>query len=179
MQLLLICILLLSHSFIFFRFYFLLLCLCILIACLCIFIVPAGTLWLPCLKISRAFSSVVRQMSGYNLQRWGTARNFPKMFVLFYVLFVLCPSVYCLCVNVYCTTATRWQPNCSLTNIYHISIKCTCSVWCNFDRRACYCSDGMNNIRAIKCMFWTAHYCSYSATSAAFLVGNWETNVCF
>jgi hypothetical protein len=61
-------------------------------------------------------------MPGYNSQRRGTARNVPKIFVLFYVLFVLYCSVYCLCVNVYCTTATRWQPNCSLTNIsYHIS----------------------------------------------------------
>jgi len=27
--------------------------------------------------------------------------------------------VYCLRVNVYCTTATGWQPNCSLANISH------------------------------------------------------------
>jgi len=84
---------------------------------------PAGTLQLPWLKFSCAFSSVVwRQMPGYNLQRRGTARTVPKVFVLFYVLFVLCHSVCCLCVIVYCTTATWWQPNCSLTNIsYHIS----------------------------------------------------------
>ena len=81
MKLPLMCILLLSHSFIFFRFYFLsthicvcvflfntliyvflLLCLCIRIVCLCIFIVPAGTLRLPCLRDFRAFSSVVKQM---------------------------------------------------------------------------------------------------------------------
>jgi len=93
---------------------------CILIVCLCIFIMPAGTLRLPWLRFFRAFSSVVRQMPGYNSQRRGTARTLPKMFVLF-VLFVLCHSVYCLCVNVYCTTATWWQPNYSLTNIsYHI-----------------------------------------------------------
>jgi hypothetical protein len=30
----------------------------------------------------------------------------------------LCCSLYCLCVNVYCTTATGYQPNCSL--IYQI-----------------------------------------------------------
>ena len=40
------------------------LCLCILIVCLCIFIVPAGTLRLPWLRFSRAFSSVVRQIPG-------------------------------------------------------------------------------------------------------------------
>jgi len=46
-----------------------------------------------------------------------------KIFVLFYVLFVLCRSVYCLYVNVYCTTATGWQPNCSLTNISYQNTK--------------------------------------------------------
>jgi hypothetical protein len=64
------------------------------------------------------FSSVVKQMAGYNSQRRGTARMFMLfyvlfIFVLFCVLFVLCPSVYCLCVNVHCTAATGWQPNCS------------------------------------------------------------------
>jgi hypothetical protein len=99
---------------------FLLLCQCILIVCLCIFIVPAGTLQLPWLRVFRAFSSVIRQMPGYNSQRRGTVRILPNIFVFFYVLFVLCRSVYCLCVNVYCTTPTGWQPNCSLTNIsYH------------------------------------------------------------
>jgi hypothetical protein len=50
---------------------------------------------------------------------------FYVIFVLFFVLFVLCRSVYCLCVNAYCTTATGWQPNCSLTNIsYHNVEKC-------------------------------------------------------
>jgi hypothetical protein len=47
---------------------FLLLYLCIIIiiiiVCLCIFIVPAGTL--PWLRFFRDFSSVVRQMPGYN-----------------------------------------------------------------------------------------------------------------
>jgi hypothetical protein len=100
---------------------FLLLCLCILIVCLCIFIVPVGTLRLPWLRFFRAFSSVVRQMPGYNSQRRGTAHILPQMFVLFYVLFVLCRSVYCLCVNTYCTTVSGWQPNCSLTNISSIT----------------------------------------------------------
>jgi hypothetical protein len=99
---------------------FLSLHLCILIVWLRIFIVPAGTLRLPWLRFFRAFSSVVRQMPGYNMQRRGTARTLPKLFVLFYVLFVLCHYVYCLCVNVYCTNATGWQPNCSLTNISYI-----------------------------------------------------------
>jgi hypothetical protein len=52
----------------------------------------------------RAFSSVVRQMPGYDPQRRGTARTLPNS---------LRCSVYCLCVNVYCTAATGWLPNCS------------------------------------------------------------------
>jgi hypothetical protein len=125
-KLLLICILLLADSLKFFRFYFyqyivvflfntviyvfLLLGLCILIV------------QLPWLRFFRAFSSVVRQMPGYNSPKRGTARTVPITFlccsmycffcaVLCIVFF--CRSVYCLCVNVYCTTATRYQPNCS------------------------------------------------------------------
>ena len=97
--------------------------LCMFCSVYSIFIVPTGILRLPWLRFFRAFSSVVRQMPGYNSQRRGTARTLPKIFVLSYVLFVLCRSVYCLCVNVYCTTATGWQPNCSLTNISYI-IQC-------------------------------------------------------
>ena len=44
----------------------------------------------------RAFSSVVRQMPGYNSQRRGTARTLPKFIMSFYVLFV------CKCVLYYC-----------------------------------------------------------------------------
>jgi len=102
-----------------------LLCLCILIVCLCIFIVPAGILRLPWLRFFRAFSSVVRQMPGYNSQRRDTVRTLPKIFVLFCVLFVLCRSGYCLYVNVYCTTATGWQRNCSLTNISLLRLRVT------------------------------------------------------
>ena len=98
----------------------------ILIVCLCIIIVPAGTLWLPWLRFFRAFSSIVRQMPGYNSQRRGMAHTLPKMFVLLYVLFVLCRSVHCLCVNVHCITATEWQPNCSLTSISYSSSVATC-----------------------------------------------------
>jgi hypothetical protein len=97
---------------------FLSLCLCILIVWLCIFFVPAGTLRLPWLRFFRAFSSVVRQMPGYNSQRRGTARTLPKFlccsiycFVSFCVLFV------CKCVLYYCQrVATQLQ----LTK-YHIT----------------------------------------------------------
>jgi hypothetical protein len=110
--------LLLADSFIFFRFYFyqymvaflfntviyvfLLLRLCILIV------------QLPWLRFLHAFSSVVRQMPGYNSPRRGTARTVPIYFcVVPYIVFFLCCSVYCLCVNVYCTAATGCQPNCN------------------------------------------------------------------
>jgi hypothetical protein len=92
---------------------FLFLCLCILIVTMfcsvhSLFIVPTGTLRLPCLRVFRAFCSVVRQMPGYNSQRRGTARTLPKLIVLFCVLFL------CKCVLYYChRVATQLQ----LTNI--------------------------------------------------------------
>ena len=69
-----------------------------------VFIVPTGTLWLPCLRFFLAFSSVVRQMPGYNSQIRGTARTLPKLIVLFYLL---------LAYKCVLTTATGCQPNCS------------------------------------------------------------------
>jgi hypothetical protein len=98
-KLLLICILLLLHSFILFSSYFyqymvvflfntiiyvfLLLGLCILVV------------RLPWLRFIRAFSSVARQMPGYNSQRRGTTRTLPYLSCSMYCLF-LCCSVYCL-----------------------------------------------------------------------------------
>ena len=94
------------------------------IVCLCITIVPACTLRLPWLRFLRTFSSVVRQMPGYNQQRRGTARNLPKIFVLFCILFVymsFCVLFVCKCVLYYChRVATQLQ----LTNI-SISYKLT------------------------------------------------------
>ena len=40
--------------------------------------VTTSTLRLPCLRFFRSFSSVVRQMQGYNSQRRGTARTLPN-----------------------------------------------------------------------------------------------------
>jgi hypothetical protein len=59
------------------------------------------------LRFFRAFSSVARQMPGYNSQRLGTART--SQIFSFYCYVRVCISlysVYCLCVNVYCTAAT-------------------------------------------------------------------------
>jgi hypothetical protein len=76
------------------------LCLCILIVMyflFCIFSFYRAS-WhsSATLRFFRAFSSVVRQMPGYNSQKWGTARTLPKIIVLFCVLFV------CKCVLYYC-----------------------------------------------------------------------------
>jgi len=91
---------------------FLLLCLCILIfmyVLFCIFCFHRANWYSSAiLRFFRAFSSVVKQMQGYNLQRQGTARTLPKLIVLFYVLFV------CKCVLYYChQVSTQLQ----LTNI--------------------------------------------------------------
>jgi len=69
--------------------------------------------WLPWLRFFRAFSSVVRQIPGWNPQRRATARILPNFcvvlciflccsmyfFVLFYVF--LCCSMYFLCCSMY------------------------------------------------------------------------------
>ena len=60
------------------------------------------------LRFFRAFSSVVRQIPGYNSQTQGTARTLSKLIVLFCALFV------CKCVLYYChRVLTQLQ----LTNI--------------------------------------------------------------
>jgi hypothetical protein len=53
---------------------------------------------------SRAFSSVVRQMPGYNPQRRGMARSLPKFWVVLYIVrFVsFCVLFVCKCVLYYC-----------------------------------------------------------------------------
>jgi uncharacterized membrane protein len=51
----------------------------------------------PWLRFSPTFSSFVKEIPGYNSQRWCTALTLPKLIVLFYVFFVwkcvLYPSV--------------------------------------------------------------------------------------
>jgi len=74
--------------YLFYYYVYVFLLLCMLCSVYSVFIVPTGTLRLPWLRFFRAFSSVVRQMPGYNLQRRGTAHTLPKIIVLFCVLFV-------------------------------------------------------------------------------------------
>jgi hypothetical protein len=82
--------------------------LCMFYSVYSVFIVPTCTLRLPWLRFLRTFSSVVRQMSGYNSQRPGTARTLSKLIVLLYVLFL------CKCVLYYCH---RVSTQLKLTNI--------------------------------------------------------------
>jgi hypothetical protein len=63
-------------------------------------------------EVSPCFFFSLRQMPGYNLQRWGTARTSKTIFWLL-CMFRSLYSVRCLCVNVYFATATGCQPNCS------------------------------------------------------------------
>jgi len=72
---------------------------------------------LPWLRFFCAFSSVARQMPGWNSQRRGTARTLPHY--LLFVLFgcYLCCSMYCLCVNVYCRRVTTQL---QLINLSHL-----------------------------------------------------------
>jgi hypothetical protein len=90
----------------FYCYVYVFLLLCMFCSVYSVFIVPNGTLRLPWLRFSRAFSSVVRQMPEYNSQRQGTARTLPKLIVLFCVLFV------CKCVLYYChRESTQLQYN--------------------------------------------------------------------
>jgi hypothetical protein len=69
--------------------------------------------------VFRAFSLVVRQMSGYNLQGRGTARTLPNFCVVLYIIcFVsFCVLFVCKCVLYYChRVATQLQ----LTNILYL-----------------------------------------------------------
>jgi hypothetical protein len=59
----------------FYWYFYVFLLLCMFCSVYSVFIVPTDTFRLPWLRFSSAFSSVVRQMPGYNSQRRGTART--------------------------------------------------------------------------------------------------------
>ena len=81
---------------------------------LCILIVR-----LPWLRFFRAFSSVVRQMPGYNSPRRDTVRTLPKIFfVLCIVCFVsFCVLFVCKCLLYFCHRVTTQL---HLTNISYV-----------------------------------------------------------
>ena len=81
---------------IFYSYIYVFLLLCMFCSVYSVSTVPTVTLRLPWLWFYRAFPSAVRQMTGYNWQRRGTASTLHKIFVLFCVLFV------CKCVLYYC-----------------------------------------------------------------------------
>jgi hypothetical protein len=67
-------------------------------------------------EVYQCFFVICKANAWVKPSKMGHGKHFSKIFVLFYILFVLCRSVYCLCLDMYCTTATGWQPNCSLKN---------------------------------------------------------------
>jgi hypothetical protein len=101
----------------------LLLCLCILIACLCIFTVPTDTLRLPWLRFTRAFSSAVKQMPGYNPQRRGTARTLPNFCVVLCIVCFVTFCVLCVCVCVCVQMCTVLPPGGYPISISHTATR--------------------------------------------------------
>jgi hypothetical protein len=67
-----------------------------------VFIGPTGNLRLTWLRFFCAFSSVVRQMPGYNSQRWGTTTTLPNKLIVCVDCVVLCIVCVCKCVLYYC-----------------------------------------------------------------------------
>jgi hypothetical protein len=108
---------------------FLLLCLCIPIVMYVLFCIvlfsswPTGTLRLPWLRFFRAFSSVVRQMPGYNSQRRDTASTLTKL-VNCVVLCIVCVNcvVPCIVYMQMCTVLLPPGVNPTTVNKYIISM---------------------------------------------------------
>ena len=91
-----------------------------------------GYVWLPWLRFSLAFSSVVRQMPGWNPQRRGIAHTLPNFcvvpmyfFMLFYVF--LCCSIYYLFCVVLCIVCVYMCTVLLPPGGYPIAVKCIIS----------------------------------------------------
>ena len=81
---------------------------------------------LPWLRFFRAFSSVVRQMPGYNQPRRGTARTLPKFLCcsMYYLFCIVLCIFLCKCTLYFCHRVTTQL---QFTNIsYHIIYICVC-----------------------------------------------------
>jgi len=70
--------------------------LCMFCSVYSVFIVPTGTLHLPWLRFFRAFSSVVRQMPGYNSQRRGTVRTLPNILDILTIYTSITIAITCI-----------------------------------------------------------------------------------
>jgi hypothetical protein len=134
---------------------------------MCTGLLPPGyrdTFRLHYLRSFRAFSSVVRQMSGYNSQRRGTALNFQNflifLFIVMYVPFsVFCVLFVCKCVLYCChrvsTKCVLFVCKCVLYFCHRVSTKCVLFVY----KFVLYCCHRVST----KCVLFVCncvlHYC--------------------
>jgi hypothetical protein len=138
--------------------------LCVLLVCECVLDNChqdyRGTFRLPELRFFRTFSSVARQMPGYNSQRRNTAgtSQLTTFFIFFLMLRVLRPlhSVYCLCVYVYCTAVLCVLFVCIC--VLYCCIVCTVCVYSLFVN--VYCTAVLCVLFVCKCVLYCCIVCT-------------------